>query len=770
MMPIYEDLPFQIWFEDGIPEQFFTPTDYLLFYVIRGKLLVDIDQRAYTFCENDLFIVHPGEAYKVHEGKGYLFCTVRMSFGFLLRCCDYERPFFYTESYGHRLLPQSSNEGSRPLIDKIEALAEAFFSVPRPSASRLIYLFFNFAYFLIEHYKTIKNHGSATNRRIYQIRDYIETSYHMPITLNSLAEALGITPQYLSGFIKKQLGVTFVVYLNKVRLNHAAYDLVHTTENVTQIMYKNGFPNATAFNESFKKCYGTTPVEYRRALWAKNDGQVPAPPDNDFASTARRLYKDFITDREKQRRKQGYVCRLSLDSNGSSYMGHPWCKVLNTGSFINVLNIDYYAQIELIQNHLQFKFARVTGVCAPTAAEHFLELDSAIDALRRTGLVPWLVIEGTDQEDDMETQLHLAGRLLKHGSDRYGRSFVSGWRIEYAMGLRQTFEQYLNNWKKLFSIVKSFHPGLMLGGPSWPMDALPVNAEILFSFWQSQQCVPDFISLTAWPYLRPEQGIGSISINESRLRTFYQKARRYFGEYNSDVPPIDIVDSGFVRSDNNYLNDSLFMGNYLLKNYSSLQKYVEFIASPPLSDLTHSHGSPHKEAVLLQGGRGLLTANGIFKPAFFALKYLSQLGENCLHMGENHWITENTAGEMVILLYNYKHPDAYYCRHPSEAVSLSQTSIFFSDRSEMQFQLDFPTLEAPKYQVTKFLLNEHFGSILDCMAAFGNITALREDTLNYLRGSLWPRLWVQELENDHGLTIRETIAPQEIIMLHIVPL
>ena len=82
----------------------------------------------------------------------------------------------------------------------------------------------------------------------------------------------------------------------------------------------------------------------------------------------------------------------------------------------------------------------------------------------------------------------------------------------------------------------------------------------------------------------------------------------------------------------------------------------------------------------------------------------------------------------------------------------------------------FRNLEFSKYQVTRFVLNENFGSILDCWAAFGGISSIKEDTLNYLRGTLWPKMSVCELANDKFLTVNEVLLPQEIVMLVIAPL
>ena len=751
MLPIYEDIPFQIWFIDTIPEQYYTPTDYLLFFLVKGSVHVKISEEVYDFRENELFLVHPGEAYKIFDSQSYLLCTVRMSFGFILRCCDYERPSFTSSKHGHRLM------GTARIFDKIEELAHAFFSCPRPSVSRLTYLFYDFAYFFIENYKADDGHEDTVARRIYQIRDFIETSFHMPITLNALADALHITPQYLSAFIKKQLGITFGTYLNKVRLNHAAYDLAHTTENVTQIMYKNGFPNATGFHQSFKKCYGLSPLEYRRCIWEENNGQKPQPPDNQFSQMACRLYKDFVTLREKKHQGRKGTHSLNVDANDSSYLQHPWCSVLNLGNILNILNIDYYAQIQLITTHISFKYARIICREQMPSQKELALFDSVLDALKRLGLTPWIVLGGACNDNESRGAADLTKQLLKHGSDRYGYSYISEWMLEYAINPEQTPAQYMECFRALFLAAKNTCRELRVGGPSCRLDFFIDREADFLEKCQEMCCVPDFISLATRPYNSQSRQLSSVSTDERRLYTIASKTSL----------PIAIVESGLIQHGSSYLNDTLFMGDFLLKNSLALGKYAAYIASPPLSDLGESNQT--FDGTLLCGGRGILSASSLLKPTFFALKYLSQLGSQCIHRGENHCITMRANGELVILLYNYKQPDFAFCHQSVPEIELNKISELFPDKTPATFQLTIRNLPYGKYQVTKFLLNESHGSILDCWLSFGAIQNIRHDALNYLRGTLWPKMSVYEAENDKGLILNETLEAHEIIMLDISP-
>ena len=56
----------------------------------------------------------------------------------------------------------------------------------------------------------------------------------------------------MTRYFKKQTGTTFYQYLQKIRLKHAYYDLMHTDMKIIDIALNNGFKNVKSFKKSFK--------------------------------------------------------------------------------------------------------------------------------------------------------------------------------------------------------------------------------------------------------------------------------------------------------------------------------------------------------------------------------------------------------------------------------------------------------------------------------------------------------------------------------------
>ena len=102
-----------------------------------------------------------------------------------------------------------------------------------------------------------------TMDRIRKIITYVEEHYREPISLQDISDHLGLTREYFCRFFKKNMGVSFLNYLNEVRLSHIYKELQNTDAPISEIMENNGFTNQKLFNRTFKKLYDQTPSSVR---------------------------------------------------------------------------------------------------------------------------------------------------------------------------------------------------------------------------------------------------------------------------------------------------------------------------------------------------------------------------------------------------------------------------------------------------------------------------------------------------------------------------
>lgn len=94
--------------------------------------------------------------------------------------------------------------------------------------------------------------------------DYIHKHLHTVITLDDIAEHVGLTPAYVSVQFKKLLGVSLVDFIYQQKLEEAKYLLEFSEISLTQIAYTLAFTTQSYFSRCFKKYIGMSPLTYRR--------------------------------------------------------------------------------------------------------------------------------------------------------------------------------------------------------------------------------------------------------------------------------------------------------------------------------------------------------------------------------------------------------------------------------------------------------------------------------------------------------------------------
>ena len=96
-----------------------------------------------------------------------------------------------------------------------------------------------------------------------RIKDYIDRHYMEPITLQSMGEALRISPHYLSHVFKQMSGYSPVQYLLRRRIGEAQTLLITTELSVARIAEMVGYDSQSYFNLQFTKNVGMPPSRYR---------------------------------------------------------------------------------------------------------------------------------------------------------------------------------------------------------------------------------------------------------------------------------------------------------------------------------------------------------------------------------------------------------------------------------------------------------------------------------------------------------------------------
>ncbi|MBP1536145.1 MAG: helix-turn-helix domain-containing protein, partial [Ruminococcus sp.] len=95
-------------------------------------------------------------------------------------------------------------------------------------------------------------------------RDYIDANYMSgELSLTNVADAVGISPAYLSSLFKKETGSNLSEYITRVRIDKSKELLCCTSKLVYEIAFEVGFQDYRYFSQIFKKCTGQTPRQFQ---------------------------------------------------------------------------------------------------------------------------------------------------------------------------------------------------------------------------------------------------------------------------------------------------------------------------------------------------------------------------------------------------------------------------------------------------------------------------------------------------------------------------
>lgn len=93
------------------------------------------------------------------------------------------------------------------------------------------------------------------------------------LSLQEVADSLGMSVTYLSRTFKNETNMNFVKYLVQIRMEKARELLAEPELSAQETAYRVGFSDYVHFSKTFKKYHGLTPSEYRKQCKAMNGGK-----------------------------------------------------------------------------------------------------------------------------------------------------------------------------------------------------------------------------------------------------------------------------------------------------------------------------------------------------------------------------------------------------------------------------------------------------------------------------------------------------------------
>lgn len=112
--------------------------------------------------------------------------------------------------------------------------------------------------------KNVSSQYTESDYQMKKILDYITKNLCNQITIDELAQYMGMSLSTLSRFLKKNTGHSFTDFLQEYRINSVVRELNNNEkESIMDIASRCGFVSQSYFYKVFKKYKNVTPQEYR---------------------------------------------------------------------------------------------------------------------------------------------------------------------------------------------------------------------------------------------------------------------------------------------------------------------------------------------------------------------------------------------------------------------------------------------------------------------------------------------------------------------------
>lgn len=241
-----------------------------IYYVVRGKGIRVAGDTTMTFSEGDALIIPPGMHHRWKydpasaDGNGFIhYLMVAFSHSFIMRCME-DFPELRNALYGISFPTEAlkfGREAARSIgsvlsrmneMSDIRRLCEMFSLLPA--------VFRETDY--IPAGKPIRIEKDV--RRMQHITEYVMAHYIHNITLDDIAQEMGMNRSAFCSYFRKQKGMTFTQFVTKYRLDTACGILKNSNKQVSEICYTVGFNDVPHFVRLFTAEYGMSPTKYRK--------------------------------------------------------------------------------------------------------------------------------------------------------------------------------------------------------------------------------------------------------------------------------------------------------------------------------------------------------------------------------------------------------------------------------------------------------------------------------------------------------------------------
>ncbi len=787
---------------------------FVLMFLLNGSLQLSLAGRTYTLKQHDILFLKPYEIHAVLDTSADIHVLgIFIPTEFLNTYCpDLEQISFSTHTV-------RSSQNDPVYISLCTSIAQMILhTIKSDSCTRmkLISAVTSILIRLIEAYG-VKNVDEGKNdylrQQISTILNYLNDHTDEKITLSSAAQVLGFHPQYFSVFFKKHFQYTFVDYLTTLRINKSLNDLIYSDRSITEIALRHGFSSHKTYSAAFRKAYGITPSEYRKARQFDNGNAYLDDQNLDYFSFFQKYWDTDQTPSVGQRTLQRHLTLRPALLSGSD-AGNQLPEIcFSLGRASSLLRADIQKQIREAAGELHFTALRIRDIFSDDLYVYYEDeeknpiinwkyVDIIFDFLLELGIRPfpeigfmprelaakkqyagWLYRPNVSLPKSFKKWSLLIKSFMEHLLDRYGRREVLTWRFGFwttpNLQFRDNYwqesrEDFFLFYRITYFSVKNVDTEIRLGSPDFSLPSGLDWYEAFFHYCREYDLHPSYLSthlyncmddaLPATRHVSRQQEPQELNSSRDMAVSNITLLFGLLNNYQLDTLPLVVSDWNLSYIHRDLVRDTCFMAPHLLYTVIRLQGQVDTFCFHSLSDISEDFMIDQK---LFHGGPGLMDYNGLKKASYYAFFLLHKMGRQVLSHGENYLLTRSDDGYQL-LLFHYVYYDFLYSIDDHSSLSYTQRYNIFESSEELVVHAILP-VPAGRYTIKESRLNRQNGSVYDLWMEIGAPKDLDTDTVAYLKQKNLPEIRYDSAESNGTLMLEGTLTPHGVVLFELMP-
>lgn len=742
-----------------------------LLWLLEGNAELETGEQRSPLCANSLTVINRQQRWQLSAARPNAILRVTLAGQWLTRLC----PDFF--SFDYRLPDESL--GSWPQCDELRHLLRQILVVTlinhpdryRLEANRWLG---EIVLLLVTRFQqptrlSLRADHPGWSKRITQVVERIEASYTRRITLAEIAQAEFVSEAWLSRLFRKEVGVSFIQYITRLRLEKAAEALRHTRRPLHQIALEQGFASTRMMSDLFRRHHQMTPREFRqqrqnavgaRAPTSVRDSLLPVEVDRLFSLLNEPEKRGWEPSPLTLHQQQERVVDLRERTPRTAALRHTRV-MITLRELDDLLRDDVRRELEALDAQIPIHGIDITepflssrlfasGWNDPLMAGYacWYNLHQIFSWLAAK---KWTVLLHTG----LTTQVPLLRQFLKQSVNHFPAEVTAGWQFVWHWSSQASEETRENVWRTHRETLRELLPRAKLGlWHRFAVGAQPIAEEAVFRSKLVQEA--DFLACPADANELLDQGQPVPSQLASTENYPVQKIRQIQAALRQQqrMLPLWLLSWNTLTGSTRSTNGWFFRGALLMHTLLGLSEQVWLAGFWLNSGL---QGEARANDTIDTSSLALQYHHGLPRPIYWVLWLWRRLRGEVL-LNDKNLLLLHHEGRYQLLLRNTVVFNPW----------LSSEEAFIQ-RFRQQYHVELRGLSG-SWRIKSHLYDQHNGALFPLLDAFTVASGPDDEVWQWVRHKARPTLAVRDEQLHDSWQIADSLESNALVLYELTPL